>query len=193
MPIAWDTLVCSHCSSPIAPEDWNREHAFCARCRAPVSALVFPAFFPKSSPIAGGTALIEDGEASCFYHATKRAVIPCDHCGRFLCSLCQVEFLGQNWCPGCIETRREKGLLSALDPRRPLHDNMALSVAVLPAMLIWPSIFTGPMALYMSIRNWRKPSSILPRTKIRFWFAALLALLQITAWVWLVAYLIYRR
>ena len=54
-------------------------------------------------------------------------------------------------------------------------------------------VLAFPMALYMAIRNWRKPSSILPRTKIRFWIAAVLSALQITSWVWLFAYLIYRR
>jgi hypothetical protein len=180
-------------SSPIPAEDWNREHAFCAICHAPFSALVFPAFFPKTISTASGTALLEDGEASCFYHPRKRAVVPCDQCGRFLCSLCQVEFLGQNWCPGCIETRRQKGQLSALDPRRPLYDNMVLAVAILPAPLLVPTIISAPMSLYMALRYWRAPSSILPRTKIRFWIAALLAFLQIGLWVWLVAYLIYRR
>jgi len=192
MKLASDTLVCSHCSSPIPAADWNREHAFCATCRAPYSALVFPAFFPKTISPATGTALLEDGESSCFYHPRKRAVVPCDQCGRFLCSLCQVEFLGQNWCPGCIETRRQKGQLSALDARRSLYDNMVLALAVFPALLVWPTIITAPMSLYMSLRYWRAPTSILPRTRIRFWIAMLLAITQIGLWVWLVLYLIYR-
>jgi hypothetical protein len=192
MPLAPETLACSNCSSPIPPEDWNREHAFCAICRAPFSALVFPAFLPKPAP-APSSSLREEGEASCFYHQGKRAVVPCDQCGRFLCSLCQVEFLGQNWCPACIEGRRQKGQLSTLDARRPLHDNMALALTVFPALLFWPTIITAPMGLYMSVRYWRAPSSLVPRTKIRFCIAALLATLQIGAWIWLVLYLVYKR
>jgi hypothetical protein len=192
MPLASEMLVCSQCASPIPAEDWNRDHAFCRICRAPLAALVFPAIFPKASP-APATTLLEEGEAGCFYHPKKRAVVPCDQCGRFLCSLCQVEFLGQNWCPGCIEVRRQKGQLTALDARRPLYDNMVLSLAVFPALLIWPTIVTAPMSLYLAAKFWRAPSSILPRTKIRFWIAAILAFLQIAAWTWLVLFLIYRR
>jgi len=187
MPLASEILVCSNCSSPIPADDWNRPHAFCRHCRAPLTVLVFPAFFPKTSAPALNNALLEEGEASCFYHPAKRAVVPCDQCGRFLCSLCQVEFLGQNWCPGCIEIRRQKGQLIALDARRPLYDNMVLSLAVAPA------IITAPMSLYLAAKFWRAPSSILPRTKIRFWIAVLFASLQTVFWIWLVLYLIFRR
>jgi hypothetical protein len=193
MPSALDRLVCSRCNAAIPVEDWNREHAFCPACRAPLSALVFPAFVSEPSHPSSGDALLESGEASCFYHPQKRAVAPCDQCGRFLCALCRVEFMGQNWCPGCVEIRRQKGKLSDLDASRPLYDNMALAVATLPAFLIWPTVFCAPIALYLTARYWRAPSSILPRTKIRFVFAAVVATLQIAAWIWLVLFLIYRR
>jgi len=107
--------------------------------------------------------------------------------------LCQVEFLGQNWCPGCVETRRQKGKLSHLDAHRTLYDNIALAVAILPAFLIWPTIITAPVALFLSARYWRAPSSLLPRTKVRFLLAGAIAALQIAAWIWLVLFLIYRR
>lgn len=193
MPSAAETLVCANCNAPVRGEDWNREHAFCWVCRAPIAALVFPKFFARAEPGSGGDPVLEAGEASCFYHPAKRAVVPCDQCGRFLCGLCQVEFLGQNWCPGCIETRRQKGKLAELDASRPLYDNMALSLAVLPSLLVWPTIFTAPMSLYTVIRYWRAPSSLLPRTKVRFVIAALVAVAQIAGWIWLVAFLIYRR
>jgi hypothetical protein len=193
MPIAPEPLLCSRCNAPIPPEDWNRDHAFCGTCRAPLSALVFPAFLAKPDAASTGTPVLEAGEASCFYHPTKRAVVPCDHCGRFLCALCQVEFLGQNWCPRCIEAHSQKGRLSHLDASRTLYDNVTLMMAILPALLIWPTIVTAPATLYLAARYWRAPSSILPRTKVRFVIAALLALLQIAAWAWLVFFLINRR
>ncbi len=192
MQLASQTLVCSKCGVAIPFDDWNREHAFCAACRSPHSAYVFPALFSKTDQAAGAAAMVAEGEASCYYHPRKRAVVPCDQCGRFLCSLCQVEFLGQNWCPGCIEAHQQKGQLSNLDASRPLYDNMALVLAVLPAFLIWPTIITAPMSLYVSARYWRKPSSLLPRTKIRFYLAVLVAVLQIAAWVFLAAYLIVK-
>jgi hypothetical protein len=193
MPSVAETLICSRCRTPIPAEDWNREHSFCPNCRTPISAFVFPELFSAGKQSSSGEMVLEAGEASCFFHPQKRAVVPCDQCGRFLCSLCQVEFMGQNWCPGCIQARKQKGQLSDLDTGRPLYDNMALSLAILPILLVWPTIFTAPMAIFMSLRYWRAPSSILPRTRIRFVIAMTLALIQIIAWVWLFLYAIYRR
>jgi hypothetical protein len=190
MPPASETLSCSKCGASIPFEDWNREHAFCILCRAPHSAYVFPALFSKIDQAASAAAIVAEGEASCYYHPRKRAVVPCDQCGRFLCTLCQVEFLGQNWCPGCIDAHKQKGQLANLDSSRPLYDNMALVLATLPAVLVWPTIITAPMSLYVAARNWRKPSSLLPRTKVRFYVAVVLAVIEIVGWVWLAAFLI---
>jgi hypothetical protein len=193
MPLAPEHLGCSSCNAPIPAGDWNREHAFCPSCRAPLQALIFPAFFLKPGTAGSGTPVLEAGEASCFYHPLKRAVVPCDRCGRFLCGLCQVEFLGQNWCPRCIQASSEKGQLTHLDPSRSLYDNLALMLAIVPVLLIFATIITAPLTLYVVIRYWRAPSSPLPRTKIRFYIAALLATIQIGAWIWLVFFMIYRR
>ncbi|HUA17438.1 MAG TPA: hypothetical protein VMB25_01755 [Bryobacteraceae bacterium] len=193
MPSTLGTPCCANCNAAISSGDWNREHAFCTTCRAPLSALVFPAFIAEPVRAPGGEALGEAGEASCFYHPQKRASVPCDQCGRFLCSLCRVEFLGENWCPGCIDTRRQKGKLSHLDAHRTLYDNMTLTLAILPAFLIWPTIITAPVTLFLTARYWRAPSSQLPRTRIRFILAASIAILQIAAWIWLLLFLIYRR
>jgi hypothetical protein len=190
MPPASETLSCSKCGASISFEDWNREHAFCISCRTPHSTYVFPALFSKIDQAASAAAKVAEGEASCYYHPRKRAVVPCDQCGRFLCTLCQVEFLGQNWCPGCIDAHKQKGQLANLDSSRPLYDNMALVLATLPAVLVWPTIITAPMSLYVAARNWRKPSSLLPRTKVRFYFAVVLAVIEIVGWVWLAAFLI---
>ena len=191
--LAPEHLGCSVCNAPIPVGDWNREHAFCASCRAPIQALVFPAFFLQPGTSGSGTPVLEGGQASCFYHPLKRAVVPCDRCGRFLCGLCQVEFLEQNWCPRCIQASSEKGQLTHLDVSRTLYDNLALMLAIVPVLLVFTTIITAPIALYMVARYWRAPSSIVPRTKIRFYMAALLATVQIGAWIWLVLFIIYRR
>jgi len=48
---------------------------------------VFPAFFcGGAGGRLSGYAGHADTEAACFYHPQKKAVIPCDSCGRFLCA-----------------------------------------------------------------------------------------------------------
>ena len=58
-------------------------------------------------------------------------------------------------------------------------DTIALALATFPALLIWPAIIGAPAALYVVIRRWRAPLSILPRTRIRFYLAALFALAEL--------------
>lgn len=79
--------------------------------------------------------------------------------------------------------RAKKKKIRNLETQRTLYDNIALSLAVLP-LLIWPlTLITAPMSLFMVFYFWRAPSSIIPRTKIRFIMAFLLSTTQIVGWV----------
>jgi len=67
-----------------------------------------------------------------------------------------------------------------------LYDNIALLLATSP-ILLWPvTIVTAPATLFVVIRYWRKSSAIVPRTKVRFVIAGLIALLQLVGWGFLV-------
>jgi len=46
-------------------------------------------------------------------------------------------------------------------------------------------MITAPAALYLTVRHWRTPLSIFPRTKIRFIIAFLLAAAQLVGWCYL--------
>ena len=87
---------------------------------------------------------------------------------------------------------QREGRLPALDNVRPLYDNLALAVALAPVVLVFPTPITAPMAVYIALRRWRSPGSLVPRTKVRFWLALLLALAQIVAWCWLLVYSVIR-
>lgn len=143
---------------------------------------VFPAAFRVSGRTPAGATLSE-GESSCFYHSHKRAVAPCDQCGRFLCSLCRVDFGERVLCPQCIHSGSRKGSFTLVESYRRLYDSIALAVAVLPGFLIWPTIVTAPIAIYLSIRYWNRPLSLVPRSRWRFVLAIVVALAQIGAWV----------
>ena len=76
--------------------------------------------------------MLVDGEASCFYHPAKKAVLPCESCGRFLCAVCDVEMNGQHLCPACLASGKKKGRLKQLENRRTLYDSLALGRRRLP-------------------------------------------------------------
>ncbi len=134
-----------------------------------------------------------DDQASCFYHSQKKAVIPCDNCGRFLCALCDVELGGKHLCPACLETGKKKGRIIDLERHRVLYDAAALKLAIYPVLMFWFTLFTAPIALYLAIRHWNSPGSIVGRTRIRSVLAIMLSGLQILAWIVGIAYIVSRR
>jgi hypothetical protein len=70
-----------------------------------------------------------------------------------------------------------------------LYDSLALALAVWPVIL-FPLIFftfiTAPAAIYVTLRYWGTPGSVVPRSKYRFVLAFLLAVAQLVAWVVLI-------
>jgi hypothetical protein len=151
---------------------------------------VFPAF--RRLPPKGAlpeTVLVE-GEAACFYHATKRAVVPCAECGRFLCALCDVQLHGRHLCPNCLEAGRRKAQFTELETGRTLLDGAALQVAIVTLLcpLFWfIGAVTGPLAIVLAIRSWFRPGSLVPRTRIRAYAAIMLGLggIAICTFIWL--------
>lgn len=152
----------------------------CPTCGIALGFTLFPALFRSAAKIDPRSLLTEEGEATCFEHADKRAVAVCNKCGRFLCALCEVEVAGKIWCPSCLIPGNTNAPIEALEKRRTLFDSIALALATLPSILIYPAIITAPVVVYLSIRYWKKPSSLIPRGKWRFVVALLIAVVELT-------------
>jgi hypothetical protein len=177
-------VACTKCRAPLPPVLYNLlDLRPCPACGARSQVDVFPAALRPPGPSSVGEAVMVEGEASCFYHPAKKAVLPCDSCGRFLCAICDVELNGQHICPACLESGKRKGKLKNLENRRTLYDNLALTVATLPLIFVWPSIVGAPIAIYIAIRYWKAPTSVIPRTRVRAILAIIIALLTIFGWV----------
>jgi len=174
------TLSCGGCSWPLPPESWNRETpGTCPGCGWSVQALVFPA---SRGPRAGDVpqALEAESEASCFFHPANRAAVPCDSCGRFLCHLCDLEIHGRHLCPGCFEKGVATQKIETVETRRTMYDSLALMYATLPFFaFFWGSLVGAPVAIYTILRRWNAPSSVVPRTRVRFYIAAVLAVAEL--------------
>lgn len=186
-------VPCVRCRTPYPLELFNRpEFARCPACGIPVRVEVFPALFRPLSAGDAGREIEADREATCYYHPAKQAVIPCGHCGRFLCALCDIDYDGVHYCPGCLDAAKQKGNLATLIPRHTRYDDMALTLALGP-LLIWPfTMMTAPAALYVILRYWRAPLSIIPRSRARFVLALLAVLPQLALWLYL-GVKIYRK
>jgi hypothetical protein len=148
-------IQCPKCRAWLLDGVFNQpELAPCPACGAPLQIEIFPAFFRKIAAGRSGEAVIIEGESSCFYHPQKKAVVPCDACGRFLCALCDCELKGQHLCPSCLEASRKKQTIQGLEDERPLHRRQVFVLSVLPILI------TGPIAVFAALRYWKSPTSI---------------------------------
>src|SRR5207237_9874176 len=130
------SLLCTKCNSPLAEGIMNRaELTPCPSCGSPLQVEIFPAFFKRIAPGRQGESLMVEGESSCFYHPQKKAVVPCQACGRFLCALCDVELDGKHLCPACLESGKKKKTIHSLEDMRMLYNRQALVLAVLPLFI----------------------------------------------------------
>ncbi|HXT10816.1 MAG TPA: hypothetical protein VN873_04570 [Candidatus Angelobacter sp.] len=178
------SIQCPNCHGPLPDGAFNQpELSPCPSCEAPLQVEVFPAFFRKIASGQNAEPVLIEGESSCFYHLEKKAVRPCDSCGRFLCALCDCELNGQHFCPACLEVGKSKGKIRNLENRRTRYDVMALYLAILPILFFYFTIVTAPATLFIVIRYWNAPQSIVRRYRFRTILAGVLALLEIAGWI----------
>lgn len=183
-------LNCGKCSQPLSlPLPEANIHSPCPSCNADIQVVAFPALIRETMAGEAGKTLLVDDESSCFYHPTKQAEVPCDACGRFLCSLCDIDFYGKHLCPVCFEKGSEKGKLERLQNRRIIYDDLALFLAVVPLLLyVVPPLFyfvtvlTAPAALFVAIRYWNRPLSVVRKSRWRFVAAILIAGMEVLGW-----------
>jgi len=178
------TLIqCPKCRATLMENVFNLpDLAPCPTCSTPLQVEVFPALFRKIAPGQRAEAVLVEGESSCFYHPQKKAVRPCDGCGRFLCALCDCELAGQHFCPTCLDVGKSKGKIKSLDNHRTRYDSIALTLAIAPIILTYFTIITAPITLYVVIRYWKAPQSIVRPHRVRMILALIIALLELGVW-----------
>jgi hypothetical protein len=153
-----------------------------------LEAAVYPALMRSLAAVPSVPFASAEGEAVCFQHPGNRAALPCDACGRFLCTLCDLEIGSRHLCPECVARESRAGGGAALINERILWDRVALSVALLPMLIFYFTVFTAPIAIFIALRHWKTPGSLVAHGRWRFVVAILVATLQIAGWasvVWL--------
>ncbi len=181
-------INCEKCNTPVNESHINsKEFAPCDHCGALILTEVFPAAVRASETDFEQENLVIEDDAGCFYHPTKKAVIPCSSCGRFLCALCDIEMDNTHICFSCLESGKKKKKLDTLETYRFLPDSLALRLSIFPLISIiftWFTCITAPAAIYLVIRYWKSDSSVAPRgKKWRFIVAFILSSAQIIGWI----------
>jgi len=186
------SVPCNRCDRPLPTWELAAQHAaLCPECGAYSTVRVFPAlFYGPSGPATAEAA--GEGEATCFDHPAKRAMASCSRCGRFVCQLCLVDFKGAVWCPACFTAGEYAAKTGEPENSRTLYDSTALMVAVVP-LLLWPfTAISAPIALFVALRYWNRPLSLVRRWRWRSVLAALVALCEIAGWIWGTAYFVLK-
>lgn len=184
------SVPCPQCQRELASLSATDDGVNCPFCGTPVHLRLFPAAFAVSE-ITADSAAVGD-ESTCYFHADRVAVHHCTRCGRFLCQLCRISWPGEDLCPACVEAALKEPEARHMESYRFHWDSLTLAVAVFPSLLISPSIISAPFALGLGLFTFRKPCSILPRSKIRFVLAITIALVEIAGWTWMLT-LAFRR
>jgi hypothetical protein len=146
----------------------------CPECGASVRTDLFPAF--ARAPAAGSAgAIAVEGQAVCFQHPSRQAVLACDACGRLACALCDLSLDGVHYCPGCFDAARRGGE-GELPASRVLYGRSALFLACIP---LFPP--TSLIAIALCAAGARRPGSIVRPGRWPLRAALVLALVQIIA------------
>jgi hypothetical protein len=152
---------------------------------------LFPALNRPADLGATAVTALMDGEATCFYHPQKRAHVPCDACGRFLCALCDLDLNGRHLCPACLESGARKGRIQELERQRTRWDQITWTVLILPPLVSCG--FLAPVAALagLGILAWKRkaPLSIVDNARLSLGLATAVAGLEMVGGIveWLLA------
>lgn len=186
------SLHCHRCNT-LLPGDATTLPSIteCPLCAAPVTIQVFPAYTKPPSTSSVVPSAVQSGEASCFVHTQKRAVIPCDRCGRFLCALCDFPIGNQHLCPGCVEDASAKKELGELENHRVRWDVVVWYLLVVPVVFCgWIIPLTAPTAFVLAILKRQSPPSLVARSRLWLKLGMILAMLEFVGFIALMIYLI---
>ncbi len=187
-------VQCTRCRAPLDDSFLNRgQLSPCPACGIPLAVEGFPALWRPIPRGNGGEPLVVEGEASCFYHSQKKAVVACQGCGRFLCGLCDCELSGEHFCPACLETGKQKGKMTKLENQRTLYGNIALALTIYPVALvitIYFLIITAPLAIFLALRHWKAPGSIVGGGHTRHVVAIILGIVELAGWAAMIYFLV---
>lgn len=138
---------------------WLAEASACPACQATLQVIPFPAL-GRQAPTGGASEPVANpDDAACFQHPTKKAVVPCDACGRFLCALCDLEVEGQHLCPACLESGRRKGTVAALERSRTRWDQITVTLAALGLVTGCLAPVAAVANLVITVLKWNQPQS----------------------------------
>lgn len=187
---------CALCNQPLhVPEGAAFGVGTCISCHRESSIAAFPALVKNGAPKPPTLSVDPPapGEAACYYSPNRRATKECSHCGVLISDIWAAQWGSETVCLKCLEHLRGQGKDERFESRRILWDNVALVLTLVPLTFVfWMFAFlTAPAALFIGLRHWNSPRSLVPRSRARLVVALLLAFAQVGGAVFVVLGLYY--
>ncbi len=159
----------------------QRETA-CWRCHRAVTSALFPALLPKPPPMPPGPGdMPAEGDMVCFYNPQRKATTSCDQCGVYISDAWKAKWGAKTLCLRCLDKLHAEKRGTQFENSRVMWDNIVLMLALVPMTgILWVfGFFTAPIAMFLGIWAWKKPTSLVPRGKARMAIGLTLASLQV--------------
>lgn len=157
----------------------------CRHCGTRQLTALYPTLWRRRSSGDAPRPRRSEGETACYFHAENAPECACADCGRYICALCAITADSATRCPACTDLRIAALRGEQRIGERVAHEKTALGVAALPFLFPPITLVTAPIALYLSIRHWRTPSTPHIRTRLPLAIAFFLAGAQSFFWLYL--------
>lgn len=183
MAMAVPTLQCHRCAAKLPSEPGTLQSLTeCPGCQVRLAVHLFPAW-GRETPVGESAQPITDAqEAACFFHADRRAVHPCDQCGRFLCALCDFPIGNRHLCGGCVEKSARGTHLGELERNRKRWDVIVWYCLLLPLLLCaYVLPITAIVGIVLGIKHLKSPPSLVARSGLRLKIGIAFAFLELIA------------
>jgi len=170
-PIGPGAAPCPSCGGDVIPVETETGWQSCLSCANRLQICLWPVVRQNTN----AAAALSD-QATCFFHPDKAFQACCQRCGRFVCSLCDLQLGAEHVCPTCFERGRGD---SGAEPgkaewryRDVLYDSIAVTVGW-GWIIFWPTIVAAiPAVIFLHVKYRKAPRSyLIPRSGWRFWSA----------------------
>lgn len=184
-------ITCPKCLHPVFPSGppaLGSAEEPCNRCGATLVLETFPRLYSGESSTtndARNALLAQEGEAVCHFYPELQAQTVCDECGCFMSQKAAIAWGEKTLCLPCLHQLREAKNRDDFSARRTLVDNVGLALV---GLLLPLSLFTGPIAVVYLLRNRKKPGSLVPRSRFRWWLALGIAISVTVGWFLLITF-----
>ena len=148
--------ACPRCGNPVELRELTDGPVNCPHCGGEFEARVFhpPTRHARVLQLAQSG---PEAAGACANHPRNAAVTTCDHCGIFICSLCEMSVDGGRYCPTCFERLAGEGTLQSARTRFRAYGSLAGLTAL--GGLLLSSFFLGLplgiLSLYYVVKGFR--------------------------------------